>query len=94
MKARLSYSLSALDYKPFCEIEVFDNSSDASMVEIAMGETFAEAREKVIERVRNALLKRGDPLEDGRTVCQKCCVADTGKIIDALIESGKYKRIL
>ncbi len=61
MKARLKYSLSALDYRPFCKIEVFCDSSDATIVEIAMGHTFAEAREKVIARIHDAFSRRGDP---------------------------------
>ena len=31
----------------------------------------------------------GWQLEDGRTVCQKCCIVDTGKTIKALIEFCK-----
>lgn len=37
----------------------------------------------------------GWQLEDGRTVCQKCCVDDTGKIIDTLIawhKEGSHDR--
>lgn len=60
MKAKLNYSLTELDHWPTCEIEVFEDSSDEHMVEMAIGETFVEAREKVIKRVRDALLKRRD----------------------------------
>ena len=59
MKARLSYSLTELDYWPVCQIEVFgDSSDDASMIEMAIGKTFAEARKKAIKRVYDAFLNR------------------------------------
>ena len=50
-----------MDHWPFCEIEVFEDSSDEHMLDFASGETFAEAREKAIKRVRNILSRRGDP---------------------------------
>jgi len=66
MRARLKYRLSALERIPFCDIEVFEDSSEDGIIpkprlmDFASGETFAEAREKAIAMVRGALLRRRD----------------------------------
>lgn len=60
MKARLSYSLTALENRPCCEIEVFEDSSDEHMFDFAIGETFAEVREEAIKGVRDALSRCRD----------------------------------
>ncbi len=62
MKAKIKYSLSRLDYCPICEIEVFEDSSDKRIWgDLAVGETFVEAREQVLKSVRDRLLERRDP---------------------------------